>query len=96
MLDYRLSPLAENDLEEIWLYTFEQWSVKQADSYYNEILAIIERLASGDLKGRHTNIRRGYLKYPAGKHLVFFRQSGDKIEVVRILHQSMDFERHLG
>ena len=29
---YRLSPLAEADLEDIWLYTFRNWSMEQADS----------------------------------------------------------------
>ncbi len=95
MAEYRLSPLAESDLEDIWLYTFEQWSVKQADSYYNEIIAVIEQLASGRRNGRYTEIRRGYLQCRAGRHLIFFRHLDEEIEVIRILHHSMDFERHL-
>ncbi len=95
MAEYRLSPLAESDLEDIWLCTFEQWSVKQADGYYNDIIAVIEQLASGKIKGRYAEIRRGYLKYLAGRHLIFFRHLDEEIEVIRILHQSMDFERHL-
>ena len=39
---YRLSPLAERDLEEIWFYTFENWSAEQADRYHNQIMAAIE------------------------------------------------------
>ena len=31
---YRLFPLAEADLEEIWLYTFNNWSLEQADKYH--------------------------------------------------------------
>jgi plasmid stabilization system protein ParE len=30
---YYLSPLAEADLEDIWLYTFQTWSSEQADHY---------------------------------------------------------------
>ena len=95
MSGYRLSPKAESDLEDIWIYTFNEWTIKQADGYYHEILTVLERLASGKLKGRKADIRNGYLKYPAGKHLIFFRPIEDEIEVIRILHQSMDFERHL-
>lgn len=29
---------AKIDLEEIWEYTYETWSEKQADRYYNELI----------------------------------------------------------
>jgi plasmid stabilization system protein ParE len=48
---YRLTPQAERDLEEIWFYTFENWSAEQADRYHNQIMAAIERLAGGAGKG---------------------------------------------
>ncbi|WP_205943940.1 type II toxin-antitoxin system RelE/ParE family toxin [Pedobacter xixiisoli] len=31
---YRISEQAASDLEDIWLYTFETWSIKQADKYF--------------------------------------------------------------
>jgi len=57
---YRLSPLAEADLEEIWLYTFRQWSREQADGYLRIILAAIEGLASGNTVRQRTEVREGY------------------------------------
>jgi len=36
-----------------------------------------------------------YWKYAVGAHVLFFRRTTDGIEVVRVLHQRMDFERHL-
>ena len=44
---HRLSPLAEADLEDIWLYTFRQWSLEQADEYHRGIIEAIEGLTSG-------------------------------------------------
>ena len=35
---YRLSPLAEADLEEIWLYTAKHGSMEQADTFVAEAL----------------------------------------------------------
>ena len=92
---YRLSPLAESDLEDIWLYTLEQWSRTQADSYISDIIAAIDKLSSGERKGRVCDIRDGYLKYAVGRHIIFFRQLNTDLDVMRILHQSMDIERHL-
>src|SRR4051794_20999673 len=92
---YRLSPLAEIDLEEIWLYTLRNWSPDQADRYHGQIMAAIEGLAAGVKTGRPVTIRAGYFKYPVGSHFVFYRQSDAGLDVIRILHQRMDAEAHL-
>lgn len=95
MTSYRLSPRAESDLEEIWLYTRHKWSVEQADSYYNGLVSAFDRLSSGVAKGKTVVIRPPYLKLYSGKHCIFYIVSKTGIDVIRILHQSMDFERHL-
>ncbi|WP_105381755.1 type II toxin-antitoxin system RelE/ParE family toxin [Neorhizobium alkalisoli] len=92
---YRLSPLAEADLEKIWSYTVEAWSWEQAERYHGEMLDIFAGLAAGQLSGRRTDVREGYLKYPIGSHFVFYRLGAGGIEVIRILHQRMDVSRHL-
>jgi plasmid stabilization system protein ParE len=38
---------------------------------------------------------RGYLRYKSGSHTIFYRATGRGIYVVRVLHQSMNHERHL-
>ncbi|MCL4133648.1 UNVERIFIED_CONTAM: hypothetical protein GTU68_037247, partial [Idotea baltica] len=94
--DYRLTPRAASDLEAIWLYTFETWSIDQADTYHMQIIARLERLAAGELQGTDCDyIRSGYFKLMVGSHVAFYREAVYGFEIVRILHQSMDFERHL-
>ena len=40
--------------------------------------------------------RSGYRKYAVGTHTLYYRIAGvDMIDVVRILHQRMDIDRHL-
>ena len=92
---YGLSPLAEIDLEEIWRYTVENWSVKQAAAYHADILDAFEGLASGLKVGRRADIREGYFKYAVGSHLIYYRQQDSEIAIIRILHQRMDVSRHL-
>lgn len=91
----RLSPLAVADLEDIWLYTFKQWSPEQADAYHHHLIAAIVALAKGGKVGRRTDIREGYFKCAVGRHFVFYRHSDASLDVIRILHQRMDVERHL-
>ncbi len=92
---YRLSPRAEADLEDIWSYTAERWSPAQAERYHAMIVDGFEGLASGEKRGRPSDIRAGYLSYPVGSHLVFYTVSETGLDVIRVLHQRMDVSRHL-
>jgi toxin ParE1/3/4 len=89
------SPVAIADIGAIWDYSAETWGVDQADRYVDDIRAACVALASGERAGRKVDVRDGYLKYPVGRHLIFFRQDGPGTVVIRVLHQSMDVDRHL-
>ena len=96
MSGYVLSPRAQQDLDEIWEYTPERWGVDQAEDYMRLIQRAIEIVAADPRKGRSSEeVRAGYHKYPAGSHLLFYRSVKEGIDVVRILHGRMDFERRL-
>lgn len=96
MSRFVLSPRAQTDLDDIWDYTAETWGVDQAERYIRLIADSINAVATSPARGqRCDSIREGYRKYPAGSHVLFYRLSGDGIDVVRILHQQMDVERHM-
>lgn len=92
-----LSARARRDLDGIWSYTAERWSEAQAERYIRQFGEAFSGLAAGTLAGRDASgVRAGYRKLIVGSHLVFYRtQDASSIEVVRILHQAMDIERHL-
>lgn len=93
--ELRLRPLAEADLEEIWLYTFKRWSLEQADNYVGDLVTTMERLARGEKIGRVCSVRDKCFQYAVGSHIVFYRVTEVALDVTRILHQRMDVERHL-
>ncbi|MBW6509165.1 MAG: type II toxin-antitoxin system RelE/ParE family toxin [Desulfuromonadales bacterium] len=91
-----LSPRAKLDLSEIWDYTFLQWNVEQAEKYVRELWSAMGNAASDPTKSVDIgDVRRGYRKARAGSHVIFFKCTDDGIDVVRTLHQRVDFERHL-
>jgi toxin ParE1/3/4 len=91
--EYRLSPLAEADLEDIWLYTLQNWSLAQADKYYAQLIDAIEGLTSGGRIGRDAgDIRAGYWKYGEGRHFIFYTVADERLDVIRILHKQMDVD----
>jgi toxin ParE1/3/4 len=96
MTGYVLSPLAQLDLDEIWNYTAARWSHSQAERYLRDICQAIEVVAGDPRRAKACDeIRPGYRKFSVGTHVWFFRTLGDGIDVVRILHQRMDFARHI-
>ena len=94
---FRIRHKALTDLEKIWLYTLNNWSLEQADRYYHLIMDEIEFIAGNfELSRKMDHVRAGYRMSKVKSHLIFFRKSGDGIiEVIRILHQNMDIENRL-
>ena len=89
------APAAIADIDKIWDYTAERWGPDKADIYTDNIRDVSHGLATGEKRGQTVDIRGGYLKYPAGRHFIFFRIANGGIEVIRILHRSMDAARHI-
>lgn len=97
MSRYVLSPAARADVEQIWDYTCDRWGDKQAEKYVREIQRAIDRVVDIPEIGRACDeVRPGYRKHAVGAHTLYYRVAGvDVIDVVRILHQRMDVDRHL-
>lgn len=95
-LPYSISKKAVSDLEDIWLYTVDKWSVAQADRYYALIIDEIEYICKNVHSGKSMeNIRKGYRATKVKSHLIFYRIIKDTVEIIRILHERMDIENRL-
>lgn len=98
MAKYKISVEAKNDLEKIWAYTYENWSVEQADRYIRQIVEEIEYVASNPNQGKDFSyVRQGYLRTKVKLHYIFYKidNKNDLVEVIRVLHQRMDVENRL-
>ena len=95
---YALSKRAEMDLANIWRYTLETLSREQANKYLQGLLNACSEIAiSPNFLGRpYDHVRSGYRKYPYGKHVIFYQmQDTGRVLIIRVLHEKMDFDRHL-
>ena len=94
MANYILTKKAVQDLKQIWNYTFDNWSEKQADKYYKEIVEHFSKVANNPTSGRrYDNLIIGLRGSKVNKHIVFYRQqTQNQIEVERILHERMDLK----
>ena len=105
----RLSARAETDFQNILRWTRERFGEQQAYLYAETLSAALEALTDGpnilDARNRD-DISEGifslHVARPGrkGRHLVLCRVAETAeiptIDVLRLLHESMDFPRHLG
>ena len=97
-MKYLISQLAGQDLENIWLYTFENWSSEQADRYFELVMNEIEYISNNPDSGSDfSSVRKGYFRSRIKSHFIFYRlnKKNNLVEIIRILHQRMDIENRL-
>lgn len=101
----RLAAQAELDFSEIITWTIENFGGRQAETYAETLTLAIEALHDGpeqlgakarddigpDIRTLHV-ARQGR----SGRHFVVFSEAKDQyIDVLRLLHDSMDLARHI-
>lgn len=98
MAKYHLTNKAVEDLSDIWEYTVDTWSERQADDYYNMLIASFQKITENpQLFGlKYEEIAEGLRGYRANKHIIFYRILADEdILIIRILHQRMDLKHRI-
>jgi len=88
---------AIDDLNDIWDYTFDQWSENQADMYYATLKFACNQIGANPELGREYNaIKQNLRGLKCGKHIKFYHSiSENEIEIIRILHERMDLKNRL-
>lgn len=94
MAKFKLTKSAVQDLKQIWNYTFDKWSEKQADKYYKDVIKQCSKIANNPTIGKqYDNLMIGLRGSKINKHIIFFRRQTEiEIEVERILHERMDLK----
>ncbi len=91
-----LRPAARADLKRIGQYTEREWGRGQRTKYLRHLEESIDLMADSPKMGTpRDDLREGYRSLRAGRHVIFYREVAAGIEVVRVLHASMDVDRHL-
>ena len=98
MSKFRLTNKAVEDLTLIWTYTYDNWSERQADIYYEMIIASCQEAADNPLTSgkKYEQIAENIYGFRAASHVIFYRIVLDaEIEIIRILHSSMDLKNRI-
>lgn len=97
MAKYILTNKALEDLSEIWNYTFDHWSERQADMYYKMLIENCLQIAEKpDIGKNYGKILTRLFGLRAGRHVIFYRKVNvNEVEIIRILHEQMDLKSRL-
>jgi len=97
-MKFRLSSYADRDLLSILKYTKKVWGSEQGFIYLGLLGRGREKIVANPfLPGRKSreDLAAGCRSFRCGKHIFFYRLRDNTVEIARILHESMDFGRHV-
>ena len=93
---YKLKPRALKDLEGIYTFSLQRWGAERADYYIRDIFKAFQDLAENDKLGRdYCDVRLNLYAFKVVSHEIFYKPISDGITVIRVLHKSMDSQKHL-
>ncbi len=83
---YRLSPKALEDMEDIWRYTAENWSLEQADQYIDDLEKAIQLIVSMPLTARERMELNPPVRIHVHQtHLVVYTLGDKEVIILRVL-----------
>jgi toxin ParE1/3/4 len=96
MSSFSLSNAARADLKSIGTYTQKTWGSSQRKSYIKDLDIAFHFLSENPLSGTRCDyITPGLRKHNHKSHIIFYEVDDVTVNIVRILHKSMDVEANL-
>lgn len=94
-MQYILTPQADSDLEGIWRYTEKTWGATQASNYLETLEKTFTTIAEGKANTRPSPTGETGLEFLRCEHHYIFFLKTSPIQVIRVLHERMDFLERL-
>jgi toxin ParE1/3/4 len=90
------TPKAREDLESIADFTLEKWGIQQEQLYLRLLKQAFGFLSDNPYLGHPmSKVMPGLRRLLAGSHIILYFVADTHVDVVRILHHSMDILRHI-
>jgi toxin ParE1/3/4 len=89
---YRLTPRALADLDDIWRFSAERWSVDHANGYVDELVRIFDLIAAVPTLARERREFTPPVRIHVHRaHLIVYLTEPDQILIVRLLGGRQDW-----
>ncbi len=92
LTQYRLTPAARDDLEDIWRYGAQTWSPDQAERY----MAVLEKtfgllLEMPEMARERPEFTPPVRLHPSAGHIIVYRIEPDHLAILRVLGGRRDW-----
>ena len=89
---YRLAPQALADLDDIWRFSAENWSIEQADRYIDELARMFETIAAMPTLARERSEFEPPVRIHIHEsHLIIYIVADDCVQILRLLGGRQDW-----
>jgi len=93
---HSVSPQAESDLDDIWLYVAKQSgsmdvASRQIDSLADRFLFLARFPRAGRV--RDLELGKGLRSFPVGEYVIVYCVEGDDVLILRVVHGRRELER---
>lgn len=95
MKTYDLTLAAEDDLRNIWQYTYETWGLDQAEKYLDQVEACCEAIGEGRARSKSFDELPDDVRIYRCQHHYIVWLADDRRIIIAILHERMDLVRRL-
>ena len=92
---YKLSPLAEQDLIDIYIRGLREWGNIKADGFQEQLVSAFRTLSNNPGIGRAVAIRPHLQRHEVEPYVIFYRKFNYGVRIARILYKNRAMERHL-
>jgi len=89
-MNFLLTRQAEQDLSDIWRYTYDKWGERQADDYLHKLESCFNKIATGQLQLRDLLDHSTKIKFIRCEHHYIFLIIKHKPIIIAVLHEKMD------
>ena len=96
MVKYFLSTEAQKSLKNIRAYSIKNFGTTRTKTYLQSISKKLHELAENPLRGiTREDLKVGYYSDIVGSHTIYYRIKPTHIDIIDVLHQSMEPSKHL-
>ena len=89
---YRLAPLALADLDDIWRFSAEKWSIEQADRTIDDLAQMFETIATMPTLARERSEFKPPIRiHVPESHLIVYMIAEDFVQILRLLGGRQDW-----
>ncbi len=95
MAIYKVSPVAQQDMIDLYVRGFREWGERKADTFQLQLISSFQMLAENPSIGRKVSIHPQLQRHELNPYVIFFRKFSYGIRIARILYKNRAMERHL-